>query len=231
MDESLQGVDGWKDWLIINLKTRRPFLCVPAFSHSKDHQIPTCRVAFEYYGHVCFDVFPWTANVAFFFFFPSLCFCLHIIYREINVKFGSSVLMRLQHLERAKCSHYFGVGVRVNYSCFITFVSCTSLLNASWVKVFQFSSVCVLVHAGSFAFPQQAFVSQGLLFLQVCVWAECPTGNPRSIVPVCLYAGIVVEVKNAADCSVTLKGWLKTGPLNSVKLAQMISVWGVFQLQ
>lgn len=62
--------------------------------------------------------------------------------------------MRLQHLERAKCSHYFGVGVSGNYSCFVTFLSCTGLLDASWVKVFQFSSVCVLVRACSFAFPQ-----------------------------------------------------------------------------
>jgi len=31
-------------------------------------------------------------------------------------------------------------------------------------------------------------------------------GNPRSMVPVCLYAGIVVKLENVRHCSVTLKG-------------------------
>lgn len=82
-----------------------------------------------------------------------LCFYLQVIYRDINVKFGLSILMRLQHFERARCSHYFGVIVRVNYTCFITFLSCIGILGASWVKVFQLFSVCMLLHTGSFAFP------------------------------------------------------------------------------
>lgn len=61
-----------------------------------------------------------------------LCFRLHVIYRDINVKFGLSVLMGLQCFERAECSHYFGVSVRVYCTCFKTSLSCTGILGASW---------------------------------------------------------------------------------------------------
>lgn len=78
--------------------------------------------------------------------------------------------MRLQHFERAKSSYYFGVSVRVNYTCFITFLSCTGILGASQVKLFQFFSVCMLLYTGSFAFSSigicqsRLYISTGLCF-------------------------------------------------------------------
>lgn len=128
-----------------------------------------------------------------------LCFYSHIIYRDINVKFDSSVLMRLQHFEGAKCSHLVCWG----YTCLMTFWRCNGVPGASWIMaflIFKNSCIQVLCFSSVHICQSRICVSTGLHLS----WVS--NGKPWVQGAFCLYAGIVVKVKNAADYSVTLKG-------------------------
>lgn len=128
-----------------------------------------------------------------------LCFCSHIIYRDINVKFDSSVLMRLQHFEGAKCPHLVCSG----YVCLMTFSRCSGTPGTSWViafLIFRNSCMQVLCCFSVDICQSRICISTGLHLS----WVS--SGKPWVQGTFCLCVGIVVKVKNAADCSVTLKG-------------------------
>lgn len=128
-----------------------------------------------------------------------LCFCSHIIYRDINVKFDSSVLMRLQHFEGAKCSHLVCQG----YAYLMTFLKCIGIPSATWLMaflIFRNSHIQVVYFSSIDICQSRICISTGLHLS----WVS--DGKPWGQGAFCLYAGIVVKVKNAADCSVTLKG-------------------------